>query len=160
MLKQAQMLQYHCHNLYQQNYHNLFLNLYHLAKSGQPPLFSHILKAQVVQLHIQNQQVQQQQLHQKQLLKKMKKRSWIKTFQKQNCLLILLKTIKQNWQTQLLKLKSKQLSQQFKKKSLNQQHCLLHQQQMLLMQNNVNVLVTPLRGWWLRLQMQVLLVIQ
>ena len=154
------MPQYHCHNLYQQNCHKLSLNLYHLASKTQLLIVSHILKAQVVQLHIQNQQVQQQQLHQKQLLKKMKKRSWIKTFQKQNCLLILLKTIKQNWQTQLLKLKSKQLSQQFKKKSLNQQHCLLHQQQMLLMQNNVNVLVTPLRGWWLRLQMQVLLVIQ
>ena len=160
MLKQAQMPQYHCHNLYQQNCHKLSLNLYHLAKSIQPPLVSHILKAQVVQLHIQNQQVQQQQLHQKQLLKKMKKRSWIKTFQKQNCLLILLKTIKQNWQTQLLKLKSKQLSQQFKKKSLNQQRWLLHQQQMLLMQNNVNVLVMPLKVWWPRLQMQVLLVIQ
>ena len=159
------MLQYHCHNLYQQNYHHLFLNLYHLAKSIQPPLVSHILKAQVVQLLIQNQQVQQQQLqqqqlHQKQWLKKTKKQSWIKTFQKQNCSLILLKIIKQNWQTQLLKLKFKQLSQQFKKRSLNQQHWLLHQQQMLLMQNNVNVLVMPLRVWWPRLQMQVLLVIQ
>ena len=160
MLKQAQMLQYHCHNLYQQNCHKPSLNLYHLAKSSQPLLVSHILKVQVVQLLIQNQQLQQQQLHQKQWLKKMKKQSWIKTFQKQNCSLILLKTTKQNWQTQLLKLKFKQLSQQFKKKSLNQQHCLRHQQQMLLMQNNVNVLVTPLRGWWLRLQMQVLLVIQ
>ena len=154
------MLQYHCHNLYQQKCHKLSLNQYHLAKSSQPLLVSHILKAQVVQLLILNQQVQQQQLHQKQRLKKMKKQFWIKTFQKQNCSLILLKTTKQNWQTQLLKLKFKQLSQQFKKKSLNQQHCLLHQQQMLLMQNNVNVLVTPLRGWWLRLQMQVLLVIQ
>ena len=154
------MPQSHCHNLYRQNCHKPSLNLYHLAKSIQPPLVSHILKAQVVQLLIQNQQVQQQQLHQKQLLKKMKKQSWIKTFQKQNCSLILLKTTKQNWQTQLLKLKFKQLSQQFKKKSLNQQHWLLHQQQMLLMQNNVNVLVMPLRGWWPRLQMQVLLVIQ
>ena len=154
------MPQSHCHNLYQQNYHNLFLNLYHLAKSIQPPLVSHILKAQVVQLLIQNQQLQQQQLHQKQLLKKMKKRSWIKTFQKQNCSLILLKITKQNWQTQLLKLRSKLLSQQFKKRLLNQQHCLRHQQQMLPMQNNVNVLVTPLRGWWPRLQTQVLLVIQ
>ena len=160
MLKQAQMLQYHCHNLYQQNCHKPSLNLYHLAKSSQPLLVSHILKVQVVQLLIQNQQLQQQQLHQKQWLKKMKKQSWIKTFQKQNCSLILLKTTKQNWQTQLLKLKFKQLSQQFKKRSLNQQHWLRHQQQMLLMQNNVNVLVTPLRGWWLRLQMQVLLVIQ
>lgn len=58
-LKQAQMPQSHCHNLYQQNYHNLFLNLYHLAKRVQPPLVSHILKAQVVQLLIQNQQLQQ-----------------------------------------------------------------------------------------------------
>ena len=154
------MLQSHCHNLYQQNCHKPSLNLYHLAKSSQPLLVSHILKVQVVQLLIQNQQLQQQQLHQKQWLKKMKKQSWIKTFQKQNCSLILLKTTKQNWQTQLLKLKFKQLSQQFKKRSLNQQHWLRHQQQMLLMQNNVNVLVTPLRGWWLRLQMQVLLVIQ
>ena len=160
MLKQAQMPQYHCHNLYQQNCHKPSLNLYHLAKSSQPLLVSHILKAQVVQFLIQNQQLQQQQLHQKQLLKKMKKRFWIKTFQKQNCLLILLKTTKQNWQTQLLKLKSKQLLQQSKKKSLNQQRWLLHQQQMLLMQNNVNVLVTPLKVWWPRLQMQVLLVIQ
>ena len=160
MLKQAQMLQYHCHNLYQQNCHKPSLNLYHLAKSSQPLLVSHILKAQVVQLLIQNQQLQQQQLHQKQQDKKMKKRSWIKTFQKQNCSLILLKTTKQNWQTQLLKLRSKQLSQQFKKKSLNQQHWLLRQQQTLLMQNNVNVLVTPLKVWWPRLQMQVLLVIQ
>ena len=160
MLKQAQMHQSHCHNLYQQNCHKPSLNLYHLAKSSQPLLVSHILKAQVVQLLIQNQQLQQQQLHQKQQDKKMKKRSWIKMFQKQNCLLILLKTTKQNWQTQLLKLKSKQLSQQFKKKSLNQQHCLLHQQQMLLMQNNVNVLVTLLITCWLRSQTTVSLVTQ
>ena len=39
-----------------------------------------------IQNQLQNQQLQQLQLHQKQLLKKMKKLSWIKTFQKQNCL--------------------------------------------------------------------------
>ena len=57
-----------------------------------------ILKVLVVQTQNQflNQQLQQDQLPLRQRLKMMKKQSWIKTFQKQNCSLILLKITKQN----------------------------------------------------------------
>ena len=60
-LKQAQMLQYHCHNLYQQNCHKLSLNLYHLASTTQLLIANHTQKAQLLQtlLHILNLQVQQ-----------------------------------------------------------------------------------------------------
>ena len=162
MLKQAQMLQYHCHNLYQQNYHNLFLNLHHSAKRSQLLIANHKLKVQVVQTRNQLliQQLQQAQLLQKLQAKMMKNLFWTKTFQKQNYLLILLKTTKQNWQTQLLRLKFKRLLQPFKKKSLSQRHWSRHQQQTQLTQNSVSVLVMPLKGWWPRLQTQVLLVIQ
>ena len=70
----------------------------HSARSTQLLIASQKLKAQVVQT--QNQllirQLQQAQLLQKLQAKRMKNLFWTKTFQKQNYLLILLKTTKQN----------------------------------------------------------------
>ena len=110
-------------------------------------------------VQIQNQlliqQLQQAQLLQKLQVKMMRKLSWIKTFQKQNCSLISLKTTKQNWQTQLLRLKFKRLLQPFKKKSLSQRHWSRHQQQAQLTQNSVSVLVMPSITWWPSWQMLV-----
>ena len=161
MLRQAQMHLYQCHNQYlnqyQLNYHKLSLNLHHSAKKIQLLIASQRLKAQVVQTQnlLLIQQLQQAQLLQKLQAMMMKNLFWTKTFQKQNCLLILLKTIKQNWQTQLLRLKFKRLLQLFKKKSLSQRHWSRHQQQVQLTQNSVSVLVMPSITWWPSWQMLV-----
>ena len=91
---------YQCHNQYlnqyQLNCHKLSLNLHHSAKRVQLLIANHKLKVQVVQTQNQLliQQLQQAQLPLKRRLKMMKKQSWIKTFQKQNCSLTLLKVIK------------------------------------------------------------------
>ncbi|MDU2327663.1 MAG: accessory Sec-dependent serine-rich glycoprotein adhesin [Streptococcus salivarius] len=73
-------------------------NLHHSARSTQLLIASQKLKAQVVQTQTQLliRQLQQAQLLQRLQAKRMKKLSWIKTFQKQNCSLISLKTTKQN----------------------------------------------------------------
>ena len=161
MLKQAQKHQFQYHNLFLNpfllNCHKRSQNLRHSAKSTQPQIASHKLKAQVGQTQTQLliQQLQQAQLLQKLQAKRMKKLSWIKTFQKQNCSLISLKTTKQNCQTQLLRLKFKRLLQPFKKKSLSQRHWSRHQQQAQLTQNSVSVLVMPLITWWPSWQMLV-----
>ena len=161
MLKQARKHQFQYHNLslnlFLLNCHRLSQNLHHSARSTQLLIASQKLKAQVVQT--QNQllirQLQQAQLLQKLQAKRMKNLFWTKTFQKQNYSLILLKTTKQNWQTQLLRLKSKRLLQPFKKKSLSQRHWSRHQQQTQLTQNSVSVLVMPSITWWPSLQMLV-----
>ena len=161
MLKQAQKHQFQyqnlCLNQFLLNCHKLSLNLHHSAKRIQLLIANHKLKVQVVQTQNQLliQQLQQAQLLQKLQAKMMRKLSWIKTFQKQNCSLISLKTTKQNWQTQLLRLRSKLLSQQFKKKSLSQRPWLRHQQQTQLTQNSVSVLVMPSITWWPSWQMLV-----
>ena len=161
MLKQARKHQFQYHNLslsqFLQNCHRLSQNLRHSARSTQLLIASQKLKAQVVQTQNQLliQQLQQAQLLQKLQAKRMKKLSWIKTFQKRNCSLILLKTTKQNWQTQLLRLKFKRLLQPFKKKSLSQRHWSRHQQQVQLTQNSVSVLVMPSITWWPSWQMLV-----
>ena len=161
MLKQARKHQFQYHNLFLNqfllNCHKLFQNQHHSARSTQLLIASQKLKAQVVQT--QNQllirQLQQAQLLQKLQAKRMKNLFWTKTFQKQNYLLILLKTTKQNWQTQLLRLKFKRLLQPFKKKSLSQRHWSRHQQQTQLTQNSVSVLVMPSITWWPSWQMLV-----
>ena len=161
MLKQAQKHQFQYHNLclnqFLLNCHKLSLNLHHSAKRSQLLIANHKLKVQVVQTRNQLliQQLQQAQLLQKLQAKMMKNLFWTKTFQKQNYLLILLKTTKQNWQTQLLRLKFKRLLQPFKKKSLSQRHWSRHQQQTQLTQNSVSVLVMPSITWWLSWQMLV-----
>jgi len=161
MLKQARKHQFQYHNLslnlFLLNCHRLFQNLHHSARSTQLLIASQKLKAQVVQTQTQLliQQLQRAQLLQKMQAKRMRKLSWIKTFQKRNCSLISLKTTKQNWQIQRLRLKSKRLLQQFKKKSLSQQHWLRHQQQTQLTKNSVSVLVMPSITWWPSLQMLV-----
>ena len=161
MLKQARKHQFQYHNLslnlFLLNCHRLFQNLHHSARSTQLLIASQKLKAQVVQTQTQLliQQLQRAQLLQKMQAKRMRKLSWIKTFQKRNCSLISLKTTKQNWQIQRLRLKSKRLLQQFKKKSLSQQHWSRHQQQTQLTQNSVSVLVMPSITWWPSLQMLV-----
>ena len=90
--------QYHnlCLNQFLLNCHKLSLNLHHSAKRIQLLIASQRLKAQVVQTQnlLLNQQLLQAQLPLKRRLKMMKKQSWIKTFQKQNCSLTLLKVIK------------------------------------------------------------------
>ena len=88
MLKQAQMPQYHCHNLYQQNCHKLSLNQYHLASTTQLLIANHTQKAQLLQtlLHILNLQVQAVATASETATQEDEKQSWIKTFQKQNCL--------------------------------------------------------------------------
>ena len=161
MLNQAQKHQFQYHNLclnqFLLNCHKLSLNLHHSAKRIQLLIANHKLKVQVVQTQNQLliQQLQQAQLLQKLQAKMMKNLSWTKTFQKQNCSLILLKTTKQNWQTQLLRLKFKRLLQPFKKKSLSQRHWSRHQQQTQLTQNSVSVLVMPSITWWPSWQMLV-----
>ena len=161
MLKQAQRHQFQYHNLclnqFLLNCHKLSLNLHHSARSTQLLIASRKLKVQVVQTQNQLliQQLQQAQLLQKLQAMMMKNLSWTKTFQKQNCLLILLKTTKQSWQTQLLRLKFKRLLQPFKKKSLSQRHWSWHQQQTQPTQNSVSVLVMPSITWWPSWQMQV-----
>ena len=102
MLKQAQKHQFQYHNLclnqFLLNCHKLSLNLHHSAKRSQLLIANHKLKVQVVQTRNQLliQQLQQAQLLQKLQAKMMKNLFWTKTFQKQNYLLILLKTTKQN----------------------------------------------------------------
>ena len=161
MLKQAQRHQFQYHNLclnqFLLNCHKLSLNLHHSAKRIQLLIANHTLKVQVVQTQNQLliQQLQQAQLLQKLQAKMMKNLFWTKTFQKQNCLLILLKTTRQSWQTQLLRLKFKRLLQPFKKKSLSQRHWSQHQQQAQLTQNSVSVLVMPSITWWPSWQMLV-----
>ena len=161
MRKQAQRHQFQYHNLclnqFLLNCHKLSLNLHHSARSTQLLIASHKLKAQVVQIlnQLLIQQLQQAQLLQKLQAMMMKNLFWTKTFQKQNYLLILLKTTKQNWQTQLLRLKFKRLLQPFKKKSLSQRHWSRHQQQTQLTQNSVSVLVMPSITWWPSWQMLV-----
>ena len=161
MLKQAQKHQFQYHNLclnqFLLNCHKLSLNLHHSAKRIQLLIANHKLKVQVVQIQNQLliQQLQQAQLLQKLQVKMMKNLFWTKTFQKQNYLLILLKTTKQNWQTQLLRLKFKRLLQPFKKKSLSQRHWSRPQQQTQLTQNSVSVLVMPSITWWPSWQMLV-----
>ena len=158
MLKQAQRHQFQYHNLclnqFLLNCHKPSQNLHHSARSTQLLIASHKLKAQVVQT-LNQLLIQQVQLLQKLQAKMMKNLFWIKTFQKQNCLLILLKTTKQSWQTQLLRLKFKRLLQPFKKKSLSQRHWSRHQQQAQLTQNSVSVLVMPSITWWPSWQMLV-----
>ena len=161
MLKQAQRHQFQYHNLclnqFLLNCHKLSLNLHHSAKRIQLLIANHTLKVQVVQTQNQLliQQLQQAQLLQKLQAKMMKNLFWTKTFQKQNCLLILLKTTRQSWQTQRLRLKFKRLLQPFKKKSLSQRHWSQHQQQAQLTQNSVSVLVMPSITWWPSWQMLV-----
>ena len=161
MLKQARKHQFQYHNLslnqFLLNCHKLSLNLHHSAKRIQLLIANHTLKVQVVQTQNQLliQQLQQAQLLQKLQAKMMKNLFWTKTFQKQNCLLILLKTTRQSWQTQLLRLKFKRLLQPFKKKSLSQRHWSQHHQQAQLTQNSVSVLVMPSITWWPSWQMLV-----